>query len=378
MATPTELPGYALLIAAEPPVRHPLPVAATLPQLAAIPPSRLVGTTHASAVQVANPDDPNLVLTHLRTAAAVQGPLVIYVAGHLAVDPRQHQLHLALARTTARTIRYTALPWHWLIAELRHRTPGTTTVMADLAAEHDVLQDLARQDQTLTGPFTLYGAVQLHDRRHHPGPAYTHALAQILRTPSARPDAGALHHEAARAAQLEQATTVWLGGDAAPEPKPAAAIPAPRPEPAAPPTERDPHQTITQAIRSAHYSEAASAAAHWEQRALRQHGAGSPEVAHWIEVRAFIAMEEQAPDRACGLWLRGAAVRLGAGQTVHHPEVVEAVDRAHYAWRLVSDPQRARELGTELWNLRLQVTGSSGAREDVQQRLVNLSRAVQP
>jgi hypothetical protein len=62
-APPTHQPGYALLIAAEPPVRHPLAVAAMLPQLAAIPPARLVGTPYASAVQLAAPDDPNTVLT---------------------------------------------------------------------------------------------------------------------------------------------------------------------------------------------------------------------------------------------------------------------------------------------------------------------------
>src|SRR5690606_5859413 len=106
-----------------------------------------------------------------------------------------------------------------------------------------------------------------------------------------------------------------------------------------------------------------------EQTALRQHGATSPEVAHWIEVRAVIALEEGAPDRACELWLRGAVVRLTAGQPETHPEVAAAVDRAHYAWHRVTDQGRARELGTELLTLRTQVTGKSGARKDVQRRL---------
>ncbi|MET7843660.1 hypothetical protein ABZT45_34665 [Streptomyces sp. NPDC005356] len=374
-----EQQGYALFVAAEPPVRHPLAVTATLPQLAAIPPARLVGTPYASAVQVANPEDPQTVLTHLRTAAAAPGPLLVYVAGHLVVDSRQHRLHLALARTTARTIRYTALPWHWLAAELQHRPPGTTTVVADLAADPDVLQSLTVQELTLTGPYALYGAVQLHDRRQHPGPAYTHALAQILRTASARPSADELHHHAARAAVLEEATTMWLGGAVAPAPaqQPAAAIPAPRPEPA-PAVESDPHRAITKACQAGRHGEAASIAATWEQRSLRQYGANSREVAHWIEVRAVIALEEGAPHRACSLWLRGAAVRLSADQDEHHPDVVAAVDRAHYAWRLVRDLRQARTLGTELLSLRLQVTGSSGAREDVQRRLANLSRTVQP
>ncbi|MER5511520.1 hypothetical protein ABT052_40345 [Streptomyces sp. NPDC002766] len=386
----TEQPGYALLIAAEPPMRHALAVAAILPQLAAVPPARLVGTPYASAVQLANPDDPNTVLTALRTAAAVEGPLLVYAAGHLVVDSRQHRLHLALARTTARTIRYTAFPWHWLAAELQHRAPGTTTVMVDLASAPDVWQALIQREQTLDGPYTLYGTVQLQDRRHRPSPAYTHALAQILRSSAERPGADELHHQTARAAVLEEAATLWLGPPQAILSPPRAVdahqvdVPAPRREPAqltapAPAAaEDDPHRAIAEASQAGRHAEAAAIAAAWEQAALRQHGAISTEVAHWIEVRAVIALEEGAPDRACALWLRGAVVRLTAGQPENHPEVAAAVDRAHYAWHHVSDPVRARELGTELSTLRTQVPGKSGACEDVQRRLAKLTEGPTP
>ncbi|MGW2897464.1 hypothetical protein ACWDAO_23365 [Streptomyces sp. NPDC001212] len=384
-AAPTEHPGYALLIAAEPPVRHPLAVAATLPRLAAVPPARLVGASYASAVQLANPDDPHTVLTAVRTAAAVEGPLLVYVAGHLAIDSRQHLLHLALARTTSRTVRYTALPWHWLATELQHRAPGTTTVVVDLAADTDVWQALIQREQTLDGPYALYGVVQLQDRRHRPSPSYTHGLAHILRTAPARPTADDLHRQAARAAQVEPAATLWLGpAPANPTPPSPAAeplavdVPAPRPEPIQPampspaPAEDDPHRAISQASQAGRHAEAAAIAAAWEQAALRQHGPTSPEVAHWIEVRAVIALEEGAPDRACELWLRGAVARLTADQPEAHPDVVAAVDRAHYAWHHVTDPVKARELGTELSALRTQVPGKSGAREDVQRRLGSL------
>ncbi|MFD5234323.1 hypothetical protein ACFWJ5_38585 [Streptomyces qaidamensis] len=386
---PTHQPGYALLIAAEPPVRHPLAVAAMLPQLAAIPPARLVGTPHASTVQLAAFDDPNTVLTAIRTAAAVEGQLLVYVAGHLVVDSRQHRLHLALARTTARTIRYTALPWHWLAAELQHRAPGTTTVVADLAADTDVWQYLVQNEQPLNGPYALFGAVQLWDRRHRPRPSYTHALAHILRAASTRPPADELLHQAARAAVLEEAATLWLGPSPTtptqPSPdagRPAVDLPTPRrehPQPAEPSlaaAEDDPHHVISQASQAGRHSEAAAIAAAWEQAALREHGPTSPEVAHWIEVRAVVALEAGAPDRACGLWLRGAVVRMTAGQAEDHPDVVAAVDRAHYAWHQVTDPVRIRELGTELSTLRTQVTGKSGARADVQRRLAKLSQVV--
>ncbi|MFG3158093.1 hypothetical protein ACGF7W_39340 [Streptomyces sp. NPDC048219] len=379
-----EQPGYALLVAAEAPVRHPFAVNGLLPQLAAVPPAQLVGTSYASAVQLANPDDPNTVLTTLRTAAAVEGPLLVYVAGQLVVDHRQHLLHLALARTTARTVRYTALPWHWIGAELHRRPPGTTTVLADLAADTDVWQALVHQEQTLAGPFALYGTVQLQDRRHRPSPAYTHALAHILRTAPTRPNPEQLHHQAVRASAVDPAATLLLGGqppvDQAPQTD--VNVPAPRTEPAPTTTaaadEDDPHRAISEASRAGRHGEAAAIAASYEQAALREHGAQSVEVAHWIEVRAFLALQEGAPDRACQLWLQAAVIRLTADQPEHHPEVAEAVDRAHGAWHLVSDPVRVRQLGTELLSLRTRVPGKSGARADVQRRLANLSRALQP
>ncbi|MEU2562432.1 hypothetical protein ABZ626_24290 [Streptomyces longispororuber] len=443
--TDRDLPGYALLVAAEPPVRHPLAVTAQLPPLAALPPARLVGAAHASAVQLANPDDPQTVLTCLRTAAAAEGHLLVFAAGHLVVDPRQHQLHLALARTTARTVRYTALPWHWLAAELRHRPPGTTTVVADLAADPEVWQALVRRERSLEGPYALYGAVQVLDRQHRPEPAYTRALAHILRGSPVTPPADVLHLETARAAaaDVDEAATLWLGGflppatapghpvdvpgqrstpavphalavpntgavpDASGAPHaafvpnppvaPVAPVPlAPAPsvpsDPAATPitpvvaasapvaasvplamVEEDAHRAISEASRAGRHAEAAAIAAACEQSALRSHGATSPEVAHWIEVRAFLAFTEGAPDRACELWMRGAGTRLAAGRAVTGPDVVEAVDRAHHAWHRVTDPGRIRELGTGLLDLRTRVPGRNGAREDVRQRLAKLT-----
>jgi hypothetical protein len=220
-------------------MRHPLAVAALPPQLSAVPPARLVGASYASAMQLAKPDDPNTVLTAIRTAVAVEGPLLVYVAGHPVVNQRQHRLHLALARTTARTVRYTALPWHWLTAELQDRPPGTTTVV-DLAADTDVWQALVHQEQTLDGPYALHGVVQLQDRRHRPVPSYTQALTHILRTAPTRPTADDLHHQAARAAVLEEAAALWLGPALANPTPPAAAethqvhVPAPRAKPAQP------------------------------------------------------------------------------------------------------------------------------------------------
>ncbi|MEU6115296.1 hypothetical protein ABZ840_12300 [Streptomyces sp. NPDC047117] len=560
--------GYALLIAADPPVRRALPATTVLPQLAAVPPAHLVGAAYASAVQLANPDDPNTVLTHIRTAAGVEGPLFIYLAGHLQVDARQSRPHLALARTAPRTVRYTALPWHWLAAELQHRAPGSTTVVADLAAAPEVWQQLGAGQLSLGGPFLLYGTVQRTDKRSRPQPAYTQALAQALRAAHQRPGTEELHAHVARTAALDGAATLWLGGvpaadgapggwpaaarydapvagygapsaaqydapvaeygaqhgapraeyggpvpeydapgleysapvlaygAAAPEPGPAAgaaAEPEPTPEavyeadvaadvaheaaettaaapepasasepddyelaPAAPPASpgatppeaselpeaassetpevqlskapeaapheapeaqrsespegtapaatpvplppmparppipvvaaippvpgaapvEEPHHAVFAAAAAGRHGEAAAMAAAWEQAALRSHGPVSPEAVHWIEVQAELARQAEEPARASGLWMRSAHVRLAGGQNATDPEVTAAVDRAHHCWHQVSDRDGIRDLGVELANLRGRVPGKSGALDDVQRRLAQLTETV--
>ncbi|MFD0510159.1 hypothetical protein ACFQ0Q_05010 [Streptomyces aureus] len=130
--------GTALLLAAAPANKSCLiDATSVLPALAAVPPSALTGTAAATVVELADPVDPQTVLTRIRTAAAAPGPLVLYVTGQLHLDHRQQLLHLALARTTPSTLRYTALPWHWLTGELALRRPDTTTVVLDLVADGD-------------------------------------------------------------------------------------------------------------------------------------------------------------------------------------------------------------------------------------------------
>src|SRR4051812_6369094 len=84
-AATTRGAGYALLLPAGPMGKQRLmDAAAALPQLAAVPPAALLGTPGgASVVQLVDPADPQTVLTHLRTAAAHPGPVLIYLAGQL-------------------------------------------------------------------------------------------------------------------------------------------------------------------------------------------------------------------------------------------------------------------------------------------------------
>ncbi|MGW0468810.1 hypothetical protein ACWDX6_26660 [Streptomyces sp. NPDC003027] len=192
--------GTAVLLAAAPTGRgRAMDAASVLPALAAVPPSVLTGTPSATVVELADPLDPQTVLTRLRAAAATPGPMAVYLAGQVHLDRRQHLPHLALARTTSTTLRYTGLPWHWLAAELAVRGPGTTTVVADLVVEAELWQRLTATPGLLSlgpGPL-LYGRVAPAPRRGEPAtPEYLRTFATIWRT-GARPSLAQLHEEAA-------------------------------------------------------------------------------------------------------------------------------------------------------------------------------------
>ncbi|MFH8369106.1 hypothetical protein [Streptomyces sp. NPDC018031] len=218
-------PGYALLIAAGPGGKQGkqrlMDAAAALPQLAAVAPAVLLGTPGgASVVQLVDPSDPQTVLTHLRTAAAHPGPVLVYLAGQLTLDAKQRLPHLALARTTARTARYSALPWHWLAAELGHRPPGTTTLVADLVADATVWPQMVEHgpaaERHLAAGLALYGVVAPvpAKRRHLASPVYTRAFAALLRGVTERPPLTVLHERAAQEAGLGGGPELLLGAGA--------------------------------------------------------------------------------------------------------------------------------------------------------------------
>ncbi|WP_432032455.1 hypothetical protein [Streptomyces antibioticus] len=191
------MPGTVLLLAASPAGKGCLVDAASvLPVLAAVPPAVLAGTDTANVVELADPLEPQAVLTRLRAAAAAPGPLTLFVTGQLQLDRRQHLPHLALARTTASTVRYTALPWHWLREELRLRTPGTTTLLVDLHADAETWGWL-RGHVLECGPgVSVYGRIAPPPaRRTVAAPTYMKALATVLRS-GGRPPLDHLHQTA--------------------------------------------------------------------------------------------------------------------------------------------------------------------------------------
>ncbi|AYC39909.1 hypothetical protein [Streptomyces griseorubiginosus] len=191
------MPGTVLLLAASPVGKSCLVDAASvLPVLAAVPPAVLSGTETANVVELADPLEPQAVLTRLRAVAATPGPLTVFVAGQLALDRRQHLPHLALARTTPATVRYTALPWQWIREEFRLRTPGSTTLFLDLHADAGTWGWLRTHALDSGRNNAVYGRIAPPpSRRKVAVPAYMKTIATILRS-GHRPAEPDLHQQA--------------------------------------------------------------------------------------------------------------------------------------------------------------------------------------
>ncbi|WP_167152543.1 hypothetical protein [Streptomyces sp. MBT27] len=361
-------PGTALLLAAAPVNKSRLVDAASvLPGLAAVAPAVLTGTAAATVVELADPVDPQTVLTRIRAVAASPGPLFLFVAGQLHIDGKQHQVHLALARTTPASLRYTALPWAWLAHELQVRAPGTTTVLVDLACDPAAWERVAQEGLALGPGVRLYGRVAAPSGRGRAvAPDYLKTYAEVWRG-GARPSLAELHAYAADRAGHENARYLALDGP------PLGAGPAPVQAPAGPPAQADPHPAILAAAHAGRHGEAASMAAVWESEAMRMYGPGSLEAVHWLEVRADLARLALEPARSCELWMAAAQARLARHQSTDNTDVEAAVDRAHHQWEQLRDAERARSLGPALVTLRRQVAGRRrGALEAVQRRIEQL------
>ncbi|MGI5347129.1 hypothetical protein ACQEU8_02910 [Streptomyces sp. CA-250714] len=88
-------------------------------------------------VELVGPVDPQMVLARVRLVAGVSGQLLVVIVGELRTDPRKGGLHVGLGAPGQHSavVRYSGLPWEWLIGELAIRPPRATTVLLDVAAE---------------------------------------------------------------------------------------------------------------------------------------------------------------------------------------------------------------------------------------------------
>ncbi|MQY35930.1 hypothetical protein SRB17_39260 [Streptomyces sp. RB17] len=247
------MPGTVLLLAASPLGRGRLVDAAgVLPVLAAVAPAVLSGTDTANVVELADPLEPQAVLTRLRAAAAAPGPLTLYIAGQLQLDRRQRLPHLALARTTAATVRYTGFPWHWIREELRLRSAVDTALVVDLHAEGEAWRYVAERGLECGAHAAVYGRVAPGGgRRGVAEPGYMKAVATLLRS-GYRPPLPRLHEQAlGRIAESSAGRDLVLTVPGGSAPRPPFSHPPTRlgrPEaqaPATPGTEQPPH-AVTQ------------------------------------------------------------------------------------------------------------------------------------
>lgn len=347
------MPGTVLLLAAAPLGRGRLvDAAAVLPVLGAVAPSVLAGTDTAHVVELADPLDPQGVLTRLRAAAAASGPLTVYVTGQLLLDRRQRLPHLALARTTPATVRYTALPWHWLKDELRLRPAGTTHLLLDLHADAETWAGLAGRPLDSGRTAVVHGRIAPPPgRRRIAEPTYMRAVAALLRG-GHRPPVAELHRRALDRIGAELPSNLVL---------------------TAPDDEGDPHAALSAAVRAGRHADADRLAARHQEAAVRRHGPASEDALHWAEVRADLAMFAGDPVRSCRAWLGVAGFRLASGHAPDAPAVESAVDRAHHQWGRIEDADQVRELGIKLAELRARVPGRrEGALDDVRERLEQL------
>ncbi|MFF0079894.1 hypothetical protein ACFYR1_09350 [Streptomyces canus] len=391
------MPGTVLLLAASPVGKSRLVDAASvLPVLAAVPPAVLSGTDTANVVELADPLEPQAVLTRLRAVAATPGPLTVFIAGQLALDRRQHLPHLALARTTPATVRYTALPWQWIREEFRLRSPGSTTLLVDLHADAEAWGWLRTHALDSGRNNAVFGRIAPPpSRRTVAVPAYMKTIATILRS-GWRPPVEQLHQQAFGRLGPDAYGDVVLTVPPAPvavpgglAPRPAYRPERPRPQtpdggpagagqapqaPAVVPSQpQDPHVQITAAVQAGRHQDADALALAHEQAAARAHGVASEQALHWSEVRADLAMFARDSARSCRIWLTVAETRLTAGQSPDAPTVEKAVDRAHHQWGQVRDKTQAQELGSLLAQLRARVPGRRpGALENVQKQLREL------
>ena len=192
------MPGTVLLLAASPMGKGCLVDAASvLPVLAAVAPAVLSGTDTANVVELADPLEPQAVLTRLRAAAAAPGPLTVFLTGSSSSTAASG---FPISRWPARRRRRCATrrsPGTGSREELRLRAPGSTTLFARSARRRGDLAVPGGAARCDAGPAArVYGRIAPPPpRRAVAAPTYMKAVATILRS-GGRPAIERLHQAA--------------------------------------------------------------------------------------------------------------------------------------------------------------------------------------
>ncbi|WP_046776935.1 hypothetical protein [Streptomyces yangpuensis] len=379
--------GHVLLLAGDAAIRRGGVLVApgvNVAALAMVPADALLGCgVPADMVCLEGVRDPNTVLARLRVAVAAEGPLFVYVSGRLTADRRGRGrghgrgrgLFVALAGTTAASVRYTSLPWEWLLGELRSRTAGETTVVVDLVADK-AAWPLVEETGTLPGLAGLAG-VEAFGVVCGPGaPAavggvsgYTRQWIDQLRRAPVRPSNVELHVLAAGSAGLAPGTLVVPSARELETRSVPAPVPVPAPEPVAfSGTARvveaaeavtgslpvvgteDPRARLHALAMRGRHAEADALARTWERWVVERSGQASAEAVQCGEIRADLARMAGDFAAATRLWTAAGRARL-ALQGADAAEVQDAAAGALYCWTQLKDRAGALELGPALVGL---------------------------
>ncbi|MGW9072883.1 hypothetical protein ACWGQT_26015 [Streptomyces yangpuensis] len=395
--------GHVLLLAGDAAVRRGGVLVApgvNVAALAMVPADALLGCgVPADMVCLEGVRDPNTVLARLRVAVGAEGPLFVYVSGRLTADRRGRGhgrgrgLFVALAGTTAASVRYTSLPWEWLLGELRSRTAGETTVVVDLVADK-AAWPLVEETGTLPGLAGLTG-VEAFGVVGGPGApaavggvsAYTRQWIDQLRRAPVRPSNVELHVLAAGSAGLAPGTLVVpsareLETRSVPVPVPVLGpVPGPAPVPVPVPVfvpapesvafagttrvveaaeavtgavavvgTEDPRARLHALAVGGRHTEADALARAWERWVVERSGHASAEAVQCGEIRADLARMAGDFASATRLWTAAGRARL-ASQGPDAAEVQDAAAGALYCWTQLKDRAGALELGPALVGL---------------------------
>ncbi|MFE5678831.1 hypothetical protein ACFQ7B_20495 [Streptomyces erythrochromogenes] len=390
VADGVERRGHVLLLAGDAAVRRGGVLVApgvNVAALAMVPTGVLLGCgVPADMVCLDGVRDPNTVLTRLRVAVGASGPLFVYVSGRLTADRRGRQLHVALAGTTAGSVRYTSLPWEWLVGELRSRSTGAATVVVDLVADR-AAWPLVGEYGTLPGLAGLPGVEAFGVVRGPATPAgdgvaggvsnYTRQWIDQLGRAPVRPSNVELHVLAAGSAGLAPGTLVVPSARelemrsgaatghphqdpaaaAAPDPAPVpvfASVPVPGAGSALAPAPGpgsvvvgDPRARLHALAVDGRHGEADALARVWEQGVVERWGRISVEAVQCVEIRADLARMAGDFVSAARLWMGAGRARL-EWQGADAAEVRDAAAGALYCWTQVRDRAEALEAGPEL------------------------------
>lgn len=363
--------GHVLLLAADAAVRRGgvlLSPGVNVAALAMVPADELLGCeVPADMVCLEGVRDPNTVLARLQVAAAATGPLFVYVSGRLTADRRGRRLYVALAGTTAGSVRYTSLPWEWLVGELRSRSggggAGPATVVVDLVADKEAWP-LVGEPGALPGLADLAGVEVFGVVCPPDVPAggagvsgYTRQWIDQLRRAPVRPSDVEVHVLAAGSAGLAPGTLVVpsarelqlrsapAAGHVRHDPGPLRSEPAPGPV-----VEEDPRARLHALAVEGRHGEADALARAWERGVAERWGGSSVEAVRCTEIRADLARMAGDFVRATRLWVRAGRARL-AWQGTNAAEVRDAAAGALYCWTQVKDRAGALEAGPELVDL---------------------------